>query len=295
MIPWCRSLLFFLAALALAGCPQRPPADAAWQPLGPQRERTVSGLARDGDGFVVVHDNKHAGEPRMAFLSPRNGVSGLEYRALSWHGAPLPVDLEAIVREPGDARAFLAATSRGDFFRVLLREDTAQATTLASLPCTDEIEGLDVWSIEARLCLIWAERGEDRRPATLSWGWFDAHSGTVTGLSKTTLAMPSLGAHTRHVSDLRVTPAGALVVSSATDPGNRGPFSSAVWEAGQFRAVEGAITFQPAAPPRRLHFAAGQKIEAIEWISPGVMALGADNEDLGGAILFHTPALRPAK
>ncbi len=38
----------------------------------------------------------------------------------------------------------------------------------------------------------------------------------------------------RHVSDLKVDPAGVLFIAAATDPGDDGPFQSAVYVAGVF-------------------------------------------------------------
>lgn len=280
--------LYATLLIAVNGCtPQHLECAEEWQTLGPEKERAVSGLASDGaSGFFVVHDNKDDDQVRIARIDHGSGGAEVNYRPLRWIGTALPSDLEAITRETSER--FLAVTNRGLLFRLTVGPEAVSATALARLPGTSdesEVEAFDLWAVAGRPCAVWAERGDDARPAILSWGWFDAERGRVERFQSARVRLPSLGKNTRHISDLRVATDGALLVASAADPGNDGPFRSAVWIAGQLRVENGEVLFSAAPRPRRLCGVTGHKIEGIDFI-PGTrrLALAADDENQGGAI-----------
>jgi hypothetical protein len=244
---------------------------------------SISGLsARRGD-FIVVHDNKRdAAKPRVAIVST-NG-----YRPLRWLGAQIPDDLEAIAAIPGTTDQFLLLTSKGDFFRAEVSEDAVRAREFPRLPgSTDqsEFEGLDIWQSGERLFVIWADRGEDAAPATLSWGALDLPSGRVHGTRTREVATSSLGSNTRHISDLRVRPGGEVIASSATDPGDDGPFVSAIRRIGRFTITGGDIDFQPTAGQPLLRQIDQHKVEAIDFRG-SEMVIGTDDEASGSVIFL---------
>lgn len=279
--------LYATLLVAVNGCSPQWECPEKWESLGPETVRAVSGLAANGaTGVIVVHDRTAPDDVRVARIDHGSGKADTRYRPLRWTGAPPPADLEAIGRETDET--FLAVTSRGFFFRLKLRGEAVIATALGRLPGTSdesEIEGFDLWQIAGRRCAVWADRGDDARPAILSWGWFDTDHERIERFQSSRVRLPSLGKNTRHVSDLRVAPDGALVVASAADPGDHGPFRSAIWIAGEMRLENGEPAFTATSRPRRLCAVAGQKIEGIDFI-PGTrrLAFAADNENHGGAL-----------
>jgi hypothetical protein len=244
---------------------------------------SISGLsARSGDS-IVVHDNKRdAAKPRVGIVSS-NG-----HRPLRWTGARVPDDLEAIAAIPGTTDQFLLLTSKGHFFRAEVSGDEVRARELPRLPRStnqSEFEGLDVRKSGERIFVIWADRGEDSTPATLSWGALDLPSGRVRDVRSREVTTPSLGSHTRHISDLRVRPLGDVIASSATDPGDDGPFVSAIRRIGRFTMVGGDIDFQPTAAQPSLRKIDRHKVEAIDFRG-SEMVIGTDDEASGGVIFL---------
>ncbi|MFI1380549.1 hypothetical protein [Embleya sp. NPDC020886] len=89
-----------------------------------------------------------------------------------------------------------------------------------------------------RLAALWADRGAGPdRPATLYAAplsfapWGQPQFGSVTRRAYRA-AYPAADS-TRHISDISVTDTGRILVSSAADAGDDGPFDSAVSDAGR--------------------------------------------------------------
>ena len=127
-------VLLILSIAPLAWLVLRQPASSApneealheWQVVGQGITEGIRGLAfirpdADGASFIAVHDNKQAGEKRLSIVRRRGNE--VEARPLAWKGERLPVDLEAICRQPNSASTFLALTSRGAVYRFTLQGD----------------------------------------------------------------------------------------------------------------------------------------------------------------------------
>jgi len=95
------------------------------------------------------------------------------------------------------------------------------------------------------------------------------------------LKVPYSATNTRHISDVKVDPSGAVFITSASDPGNDGPFASAFYCAGTFNLSD---TQSPALT--RLFTFDYHKVEAFEFVpgASGGIAFGTDDENLGAAI-----------
>jgi hypothetical protein len=85
----------------------------------------------------------------------------------------------------------------------------------------------------------------------------------------------------RQVSDLKVV-AGRLVIASTSDPGNDGPFTSALYDVGTVTVSAGKAVLQ-LAPPASLGQFPGHKVEGIAC-SGTTGILGSDDEKGGGWI-----------
>lgn len=85
-------------------------------------------------------------------------------------------------------------------------------------------------------------------------------------------------------------PSGAIFITSASDPGNDGPFASAVYFAGTFNINNSQkITFAPSRAMTRLFTFDYHKVEGFEFVpgADGGIAFGTDDENLGAAIYLN--------
>ena len=283
------TLALAVAATLFTGCSTPPTGirSAGWQqvPL-----TGVSGLAPAGTQWVAIGDAKKAGEPR-AILLERNAAGAILSRSLRWVGRE-PVDLEAISAVPGTGNRFVAVTSRGAWFALRLGRGTIEVTNSGNLPALaaiKELEGFSLAPMGDRLLAVWGNRGSDSEPGRLFWSEWKGRDTAVFGpVQSTAIRMPWPRQDVRHVSDLRLEADGRLLVSSASDPGDNGPFASAVWDAGRFEPSNAGFTWKPLATPLRLlrDGPPGHKIEAISVGPDGRLVVASDDEALGSAIRF---------
>lgn len=273
-------------------------AEGEWHKVGADARSGVSGLAYEGpaaDGTgvsaLIVHDNKRSGQPRLSRITHGEGSS--QVAPVTWDG-PEPVDLEAIEAVPGMPGEYLALTSRGIVYRVQVTGSTATVLDYTPLPAVgegDDFESFALVAQQGRLAALWADRGAGAdRPATLyaapltfaSWG--QPLFGAVT--RRAYRAPYPTGDGTRHISDISVTGSGRIVVSSATDAGDDGPFDSAVSDAGRVSvSAAGRVRVALAASPAVLGTFARYKVEAVECLPGSADAvLGTDDENLGGHV-----------
>ncbi|MEV0025635.1 hypothetical protein AB0H45_26110 [Streptomyces atroolivaceus] len=288
------------AATALLTMPGTAPAgaDGAWRKTGGDARGGVSGLAYEGptgDGTgvnaLVVHDNKRSGQQRLSRITHRTDSDVVS--PVTWDG-PEPVDLEAIEGIPGKPGEYLALTARGILYRLEVTGSEATVVDHSPLPSIgagDDFESFALVARNGKLAALWADRGAgDGRPATLyaapltfaSWG--QPQFGAVT--RKAYRAASPAGDGTRHISDITVTDSGRVLVSSATDAGDDGPFASAVSDAGSVSvSAAGRVRVVLAAVPAVLGTFPQFKIEAVECLPASTEALvGTDDENLGGHV-----------
>ncbi|MFB6872321.1 hypothetical protein [Streptomyces sp. NPDC056323] len=210
-----------------------------------------------------------------------------------WDG-PEPVDLEAIEAIPGMPGEYLALASRGIVYRLKVTGSTAQVVDYTPLPGIgegDDFESFALVAQDGELAALWADRGAGAaRPATLNASrlsfapWGQPQFGAVTRRSY--VAAHPTGEGTRHISDISVTDSGRIIVSSAEDAGDDGPFDSAVSDAGRVTvSATGRVRVRLAAIPTVLGTFPRYKIEAVECL-PGSSdtLLGTDDENLGGYV-----------
>ncbi|MDV5149549.1 hypothetical protein R1T08_36895 [Streptomyces sp. SBC-4] len=293
-------MAWLTAATALLTTLGSAPAGAAgeWQKVGADARSGVSGLAyegptEDGNGVHVlaVHDNKRFGQQRLSRITHREGSDAVA--TLTWDG-PEPVDLEAIEAIPGMPGEYLALTGRGILFRLKVAGSTATVVDYTPLPAIGEGDDFESFALVAqngKLAALWADRGAGPdRPATLyaapltfaSWG--QPLFGAVTNRTYRSTYPDDAG--TRHISDIAVTAAGRLVVGSAADAGDNGPFDSAVSDAGRVTiSATGRVRVSLAASPTVLGTYPQYKIEAVECLPDSAdTLLGTDDENLGGYV-----------
>nr|WP_239074109.1 esterase-like activity of phytase family protein [Streptomyces sp. SID10853] len=287
-----------IAPAGAAGTAGGQDAAAGWQKVGGDALSGVSGIAYEGHAThgagvsaLVVHDNKDTGQQRLSRITLRKDSDRVS--PVTWDG-PEPVDLEAVEAVPGQPSEYLALASRGIVYHLEVTGSTAKVLDYAPLPAIgqgDNFESLALVSRNNHLAALWADRGAGRdRPATLYSAslsfdeWGQAQFGGVAHQAYRA-AYPT-DQETRHISDISVTDSGRILVSSAADAGDDGPFDSAVSDAGRV-AVSGTgqVRVTPAASPTVLKTFPQHKIEGVECL-PGTTEalLGTDDENLGGYV-----------
>lgn len=277
-----------------------------WRSINPGKLLGVSGIAlidRDTDRrtFLIVHDTKG----RKVYTA-RVTVKGMDlrYEALDWVGLKKePKDLEALTRVPGD-KSFMALASEGIVYRVRIDRDpkgTWDAIHLLNsfkLPKSDyenDFEGFSLQTFGDDVLAVWAYRGNNAEPAKVYWGLLRPSARKIDLQGSTPLKAPwpvacrvPAGAECsiRHVSDLKVDANGLLYISSAADPGDDGPFDSALYIAGVFRRTGSQFELQLRSPITELSRFMDRKVEAIEILGsdPPTFAFGSDDENNGGSI-----------
>ncbi|MEU6823414.1 hypothetical protein ABZ921_22495 [Streptomyces atriruber] len=294
------------AALLSAGgltASAAPTADGGWQQVGDDITSGISGLALTDGGqargaahALVVRDNKKPGENRVARLTYRAGAGADRPAAvepLTWTGTSEPIDLEAIEAVPGASGEYMALASRGLAYHLKVTGTEAQVLDTSPLPAIadgDDYESFALTARHGKLAAVWADRGAGKkRPATVRAAAFSFNKYGEADFGPVTTARfraPYPTGDVRHASDISVTAAGRIMISSASDAGDDGPFSSAVLDAGKLSVSRtGKVRLGIDKSPDVLRKFKGHKIEAVECV-PGTRTalLGTDDENGGGAV-----------
>jgi hypothetical protein len=276
-----RAILTLVSVLALLLGVADPAGAAVWTRVGTGITQGVSGAApAASSGWVLVRDNKAAGQNRVALLSTAGVVT-----PLSWPGTA-PQDLEAITAVPGQAGRFAVVTSAGAGRIVTVSGTTLSVGRSFTLPVgRDQNEGFSLVVLAGTTVAVWGNRGASATPGRVYAATFTVSTGAFGAVVQGRVAVPYPTGNVRHVSDLAVV-AGRIVVSSASDPGDNGPFDSAVYDVGGVSLASGRARIALSTPTSLGAFP-GHKVEAIACRgSSGI--LGTDDENLGGWITAAT-------
>ncbi|MGH4032939.1 hypothetical protein ACQB60_28845 [Actinomycetota bacterium Odt1-20B] len=298
-----------LAAASTGAATGATGATGGWVPVGSGMTEGVSGLAvsagsdsgsgsgsGSGDALraLVVRDNKKPGENRVAQLTYGSGASSAHLTPLKWEGVGEPIDLEAVEAVPGGADGeYVALASRGLIYHLTVKGDTVQVSDISPLPAIregDDYESFTLTSRHGKLAAVWADRGDGKkRPSTLRAAPFSFNKygePEFGAVQKATFRAPYPKGSVRHASDMTVTNSGHLLVSSASDAGDDGPFDSAVSDAGRVTVGDsGKVRLKLSKSPDVLRKFKGHKVEAVECVATSRTALlGTDDENGGGAV-----------
>ena len=248
-----------------------------WRPVSGERHKNISGMAliehnNNQTSFLVVHDNKKKEQIHAGIVSV-TGSNAPQYTPLEWLGNDVPVDLEAVTSVPNAPNNFMAFMASGRVYHIHINRIAKTVEVLKSfevpeIPADSDFEGFALQKIDGKLLAVWADRGLDAKPARIFWGNFNLPNYTFSDVASTTFKVSYPIGNTRHISDVKVDETGAVFVSSASDPGNDGPFSSAIYFAGIFKTGGNQPTtfIQPTTLTRLFHFDY-HKVEAIELVS----------------------------
>lgn len=282
-------LLLFTATFSVCAEPEQP---TQWHFLGEGKNNAISGISGiDAEHFLVAIDGRKPQHPRLAILSWKKAQKPV-LTPLGWCDKDnFPVDLEAIAAIPSHKKEYLFLESKGTVTRIQLEENnTCKVTAKFDLPNTtadSNMEGLALHCFGENCFLAWAERGDDKTPAKLSWTRFDIHENQLDAPENKPFEFkaPYPQQHLRSISDLAIDTKGQVWVAASSDPGDEGPFYSALYTLGTFVQHENHLDLNVAkeTKPVARYETENVKIEGIVFTAAGLV-LGVENENLGGKV-----------
>jgi hypothetical protein len=256
-------------------------ADATWTRVGTGILEGVSGAAANPQGgWVIVRDNKNSGQNRVALLSAGGTVT-----PLSWPGTA-PADLEAIDGIPNQPGRFAVVTSAGVGRIIEVQGTTLRVVRSFRLPTgRTENEAFQMTRFGNTNVAVWGNRGSTSAPGRLYAAKFNVSTGAFGASVNATVRVSVPATNVRHISDAELVGGNQIVISSASDAGNNGPFSSSLHRVGTVSYVSGKARLSVTTPQLVATYD-DHKIEAIACAgSSGIM--GTDDENLGA---FLAPA-----
>lgn len=262
----------------------------------------------DRGTYLVVHDTKTGPEPPwvsrigVLSLSPRGELAYQSLPITDWGaGEEQPNDLESCCPIPGRPDEYLIAESGyyqgrfGRLFRIrvtrlpgsvlyhgqvlgVLRPEPLPDAGYTT-PGPRQFEGMACLPSGSDLLLVLGRRGGEGEPGALSWGRLDLEPMAFEPLGEEPLSFSS---SVRACADLLFFE-GRLWSVASRDPGDLGPFWSAVYPAGTFRFDGSRADFE-SAEARAAWRLDGLKVEALAEcdLPDSPLCIGTDDEDYGG-------------
>jgi hypothetical protein len=253
--------------------------------------------------FLVCHDARdNAAErdlPRLAIVRTPIDPNGIIVQELNVKFPSVPNDLESIARVPNRHKALLAESNANgtdpDPTIYLARWDANLNVEIPSSvpwPKTPErlvnVEATAIASVNGRDHFVYAEREQGSDTTNINMTRVTIKGGKVefgkrwTSVSFTAPEPPDA----RPASGLDIDAKGNLYISSAYDPGDLGPFDSAVYRAAKVRPVGAhGATLHPVRPPQELARSSGLKVEGVGLVDGALpIFISDDDEDYGGLL-----------
>ncbi|HET8616521.1 MAG TPA: hypothetical protein VFL94_13425 [Actinomycetales bacterium] len=272
-----RRLSSAVAGLVLAtavAVPAAALADTGWTQVATGTTGGISGMAPASSGWLVVRDNKTAGQNRVALLDDDGRVT-----QLSWPGTA-PSDLESVAAVPGQDSTFAVLTSTGRGTVITVSGTTLSTVSTFTVPKGQRnIESFALTSSGSTTIAVWASRGSTTAAARVWAATLDVGSGTFGRISTGTVRVPYPTSDVRQLADLAIV-GDRLVGSSTSDPGVNGPFTSALYTLGTVGLASGRAALH-LSTPEQLDTYSDHKVEGVAC-SGSVGLLGSDDEKQGG-------------
>ena len=254
-----------------------------WRKIHGSRQYSISGVAQFEKGFLVVHDNKKKSQPRISYLD-----KSLRLRKLVWPEPKLPYDLEALHKMPGFKNKFISMESTGKAYIFYvdpfnLRIEIVQNFTLPGISNKMNLEGLAIYSSAQGPIFIYGDRGSNKRSSTLITALYDPSNHNIYEGSKFEVDLPIPAKSKRNIADLTIDINGGVWTAATSDPGNNGPFKTAIYQIGQMNNT-GTFDFNHPSLLKPLMIIENQKVEAMIFDN-GDLILMTDNENFGATFL----------
>ena len=285
-------LIVYIFILILFGCQtDLRPIDERWQFVSGKREIAISGISptSDTNKYLVVHDNKKKGQLRVGLI---NLAADSLYEGLKWPSETLPIDLEALSNIPGLQNEYIAMGSWGFCYwiKLDLQSNTLDIIKEFRIPDSGPPLNLESFLIIRKnnnTYVAWAHRGSDNEESILFWGsisLFDDNI-TISVEDSVFINLPWPITSKRHMSDMDIDDNNAIWTSATSDPGDDGPYQSAIYKIGNFEISKEKLYFNISDTfPKKFVFN-NNKVEALT-INGNKIIFATDDENLGAAINF---------
>lgn len=290
-----KSIALFIIAVSFLG--EATSRAGEWQQVKDGKRGGISGLAAikaDSSGglFLMVHDNKKPQDRKIAVIKVREKKRPL-YFPVAWpKDVASPVDLESLTSVSGKQKGtFLTATSKGHVFHIQLGAGNTKVKVLKQfkLPNRDgkNFEGLGLYEKNGSYVAVWAHRGGKGSPGTVFWSSFDLSTYQFSRVWSVSILVPwPTGNNVRSISDLTIDANGVVYISAASDPGDNGPFDSALYRIGKIVTEGKEASLKLLAEPEEIHRLPGYKVEGLV-LFPGktpAFLVGTDDENKGSSV-----------
>ncbi|GAB2952928.1 hypothetical protein [Streptomyces sp. NPDC058869] len=254
--------------------------------------------------FLVCHDTRDNDAerdlPRLSIVRTPVSPDGIMVTELDVAFPSVPNDLESIARVPNRNEALLVESNADgddpDPTIYLARwDDELNVTIAGSVPWPEtpeplvNVEASAVATVHGRNYFVYAERAQGSDTTRINMTRLTiTESGEITFGKKWT-SIPFTAANppgARPATGIDIDAKGNIYVSSAYDPGDLGPFDSAVYRAATIRPG-GAIgaRLRPVMPPQQLARSSGLKVEGVGLVAGSLpIFISDDDEDYGGLL-----------
>lgn len=301
-----------LAALAFVACGEDSSGGSSTDQGEIRAPREFSGIAwlatekgeeESQEVFLIAHDTRDDEEerdlPRLSIVRTPVDTDGIIVEELDVEFPSVPNDLESIAAVPDRNEALLVESNADgddpDPSIYLARWDDdldVEIAGSARWPKTPErlvnVEATAVTTVDGSDYFIYAERAEGSDTTRINMTTVSiADSGKVefgdewTSTSFTAPEPPDA----RPASGMDIDAKGNIYISAAYDPGDLGPFDSAVYRAAAVRAGSSGARLRPVRPPEQLARSSSLKIEGVALVDGSFpIFISDDDEDYGGLL-----------
>jgi len=267
------------------------PIDERWQFVSGKREIAISGISptSDTNKYLVVHDNKKKGQLRVGLI---NLDADSLYVGLKWPSETLPIDLEALSNIPGLKNEYIAMGSWGFCYWIKLDLQSNTIDIIKEFRIPDSgpplnLENLLIIRKNNNTYIAWAHRGSDSEESILFWGSISLFDDDITISVEDSIFinLPWPITSKRNMSDMDIDNNNILWTSSTSDPGDDGPYQSAIYKIGKFEVLKEKLYFIISDSFPKQYVFKKNKVEALT-VNDNKIVFATDDENLGAAINF---------
>tara|TARA_Y100001970_G_C14092035_1_gene780574 strand:- start:683 stop:1240 length:558 start_codon:yes stop_codon:yes gene_type:complete len=164
------------------------------------------------------------------------------------------------------------------------RIDVLNTFTLPGLRWNMNLEGLTIYDSSQGLVFIYGDRGSDTRKSKLITVFFNHKKMRFYDMNSYTLDLKEPMKNKRNIADLSINQNGDIWTSATSDPGNNGPFSTALYDIGKINPAGKFELIHPDLQKPVMIFKQ-QKVEAMLFHDSDLILM-TDNENFGSTFLL---------
>ena len=196
--------------------------------------------------------------------------------------------MEALTAIPGSVTDMIAMESQGKchwlvFDQAKMRLAYNGFIQIPKIKWPTNLEGFGLMKVGDKFLAAWGHRGKSKYPGKLFWGWLVFNSRTVEAVDSIEISVEWPTEHVRHIADLKINEFGDCWIVATSDPGDDGPFSSALYHIGRFQIEDNQINFYQILSRKPAFKFETHKVEGFDFIDNGIIT-ATDDENFGGSI-----------